>query len=291
MSSVPAEREATDPVAVQGGGGGDSDGGDGGASRARGRLLRLVLPAITLAVLLAAWQAGLVHKLLGLQPYTLAYPSDIVSTLRTQTGTLLPETMTTLLAAAAGFAIGSATGFALAILLAELDILRRTLLPMLSGLVSMPIIALAPLMVLYFGLGISSKIAVAAIMTAAPMAVTAYKGLNSFDSDSADLLRSYAAGRLRFWFDLKLPISLPYVFTALKLNVNLSLIGVIIAEFFGGRHGLGRQMKYAIETFDMPTAWTTIVIAAVMGILWYHLVGGVERLVVPWDRSLRGHGD
>ena len=287
MSSVPAERAAKDAVAVQSGGG-------SAAAPARGRggnLLRLLLPTVTLAVVLAAWQAGLVHKLLGLQPYTLAYPSDIVATLRTQTGTLLPETLTTLLAAASGFAIGSATGFFLAILLAELEILRRTLLPMLSGLVSMPIIALAPLMVLYFGLGISSKIAVAAIMTAAPMAVTAYKGLNSYDSDSADLLRSYAASRPRFWLDLKLPISLPYVFTALKLNVNLSLIGVIIAEFFGGRHGLGRQMKYAIETFDMPTAWTTIVIAAVMGILWYQLVGGVERLLGPWDRSLRGQGD
>jgi NitT/TauT family transport system permease protein len=141
--------------------------------------------------------------------------------------------------------------------------------------------------VLYFGLGISSKIAVAAIMTAAPMAVTAYKGLNAYDSDSADLLRSYAASRPRFWRLLKLPVSLPYVFTALKLNVNLSLIGVIIAEFFGGRHGLGREMKYAIETFDMPVAWTTIVIAAGLGIVLYQVVNGVERLLVPWDASFR----
>jgi NitT/TauT family transport system permease protein len=240
MSSVPAESGAKDAAVLQSGGGTAS-----ASTRDRsGRLLRLVLPAVTLVVVVvAAWQAGLVHKLLGLEPYTLAYPSDIVDTLRTEPGTLLPETSTTLLAAASGFAIGSATGFVLAILLAELDLLRRTLLPMLSGLVSMPIIALAPLMVLYFGLGIASKIAVAAIMTAAPMAVTAYKGLNSYDGDSADLLRSYAASRWRFWLDLKLPTSLPYVFTAL------------------------------------------------MGILWYQLVGGVERLIVPWDQSLRGKGD
>ena len=87
MSSVPAERAAKDAVAVQSGGG-------SAAAPARGRggnLLRLLLPTVTLAVVLAAWQAGLVHKLLGLQPYTLAYPSDIVATLRTQTGTLLPD--------------------------------------------------------------------------------------------------------------------------------------------------------------------------------------------------------
>jgi len=256
--------------------------------RAGGRLWRIVLPVLTFVAVVAAWQVGLVHRAFGLEPYTLAYPADIVATLRSgEAGTLARETLTTLVAALAGFGVGSGTGFLLAILLAEFDVFRRALLPLLSGLVSMPIIALAPLMVLYFGLGISSKIAVAAIMTAAPMAVTAYKGLNAYDSDSADLLRSYAASRPRFWRLLKLPVSLPYVFTALKLNVNLSLIGVIIAEFFGGRHGLGREMKYAIETFDMPVAWTTIVIAAGLGIVLYQVVNGVERLLVPWDTSFR----
>jgi NitT/TauT family transport system permease protein len=277
MSSVPVE--PTRPARATR--------GAGGPRRRTGRVAWVVLPAITLAVVLAAWQAGLIHKAFGLEPYTLAYPSDIVDTLRSEPGTLVPETLTTVVAALAGFGLGSASGFVLAVLLAEFGVLRRTLLPMLSGLVSMPIIALAPLMVLYFGLGISSKIAVAAIMTAAPMAVTAYKGLGSYDSDSADLLRSYAAGRARFWRSLRLPVSMPMVFTALKLNVNLALIGVIIAEFFGGRHGLGREMKYAIDSFDMPMAWTTIVIAAVLGVAWYQLVALLERLLVPWDPTFR----
>jgi NitT/TauT family transport system permease protein len=256
--------------------------------RAGGRPWRVVLPVLTFVAVVAAWQAGLVHRAFGLEPYTLAYPADILATLRSdQAGTLAEGTLTTLAAALAGFAIGSGTGFLLAIGLAEFDLFRRALLPLLSGLVSMPIIALAPLMVLYFGLGISSKIAVAAIMTAAPMAVTAYKGLNAYDSDSADLLRSYAAGRPSFWRLLRLPVSLPYVFTALKLNVNLSLIGVVVAEFFGAQRGLGYQMSYALDTFDMPTAWTTIVIAAAAGILWYQLVGLAERLAIPWHRSFR----
>jgi NitT/TauT family transport system permease protein len=281
MSSVPADAETQVQVPATG--------------RARrtglaGRVWPIVLPVLTFVAVVGLWQAGLVHRAFGLEPYTLAYPADIVATLRSgSAGTLAAGTLTTLGAALAGFGIGSATGFLLAVLLAESDVLRRTLLPMLSGLVSMPIIALAPLMVLYFGFGISSKIAVAAIMTAAPMAVTAYKGLNAYDSDSADLLRSYAASRRRFWRSLRLPVSLPYVFTALKLNVNLSLIGVIIAEFFGGTRGLGREMKYAIETFNMPVAWTTIVIAAVLGIVMYQVVNGIERLVVPWDPSLREH--
>jgi NitT/TauT family transport system permease protein len=281
MSSVRADA-GRDPAAIQSGAGAAPPG------RRAGRLWRVLLPAAALVAFVAAWQSGLVHGVLGLEPYTLAYPSDIVDTLASEeAGTLARETMTTLLAALAGFGLGSGIGFLLAVVLSESSLFRRALLPLLSGLVAMPIIALAPLMVLYFGLGVSSKVAVATVMTAAPMAVTAFKGLTCYDSDSADLLRSYAATRREFWRLLKLPVSLPYVFTALKLNVNLSLIGVIIAEFFGGRHGLGREMKYAIETFNMPVAWTTILIAALLGIVLYQLVNAVERLVVPWDRSLR----
>jgi NitT/TauT family transport system permease protein len=281
MSSVHAESPETDVVAIQ------AAAVSAGPGRRTGRLLRLLLPVVTLVAVVAAWQAGLIHKAFGLESYTLAYPSDIVDTITSDDGTLVTQTTATLLAALAGFALGSGSGFVLAILLAEFAVLRRTLLPMLSGLVSMPIIALAPLMVLYFGLGMSSKIAVATIMCMAPMAVTAYKGLNCYDNDSADLLHSYAASRPKFWRLLKLPMSLPYVFTALKLNVNLSLIGVIIAEFFGGRFGLGREMKYAIETFDMPVAWTTIVIAALLGIVAYQIVNLLERVLVPWDRAFR----
>jgi NitT/TauT family transport system permease protein len=282
MSSARADLPQTDPVALQSGAGASNTG------RRAGRLWRLLLPLLTFAVVVGAWQAGLVHKAFGLEPYTLAYPADIVGELRSgDAGVLARETLVTLTAALAGFGLGSGCGFLLGVLLAEFDICRRTLLPMLSGLVSMPIIALAPLMILYFGLGISSKIAVATIMTAAPMAVTAYKGLCAYDGDSADLLRSYAAGRGHFWRLLRLPVSLPYVFTALKLNVNLSLIGVIIAEFFGGRHGLGREMHYAIDSFDAALAWTTIVIAAVLGIVLYQVVSIIERLVVPWDPSMR----
>jgi NitT/TauT family transport system permease protein len=280
MSSVHADPE-TDPIAIQ------SGAVAAPASRRTGRIWRLLLPVATFVVAVSAWQAGLFHQAFGLEPYTLAYPADIVDTVAADDGTLVRATLVTLLSALAGFSLGSLSGFLLAVLLAEFGILRRTLLPMLSGLVSMPIIALAPLMILYFGLGTSSKVAVATIMCMAPMAVTAYKGLSCYDSDSADLLHSYAASRPRFWLMLKLPVSLPFVFTALKLNVNLSLIGVIIAEFFGGNRGLGREMKYAIETFNMPVAWTTIVIAALLGIVLYQLVTVIERVLVPWDRSFR----
>src|SRR5262245_12973827 len=142
MSSVRAEPTGKDRAARAGR-------AEGGARRRRtGRVARIALPAVTLVVLIALWQAGLFHRALGLQPYPLAYPSDVVDTLRTDSGTLLPATLTTVLEALAGFGLGSASGFLLAILLCEFGVLRRSLLPMLSGLVSMPIIALAPLMVL-----------------------------------------------------------------------------------------------------------------------------------------------
>jgi NitT/TauT family transport system permease protein len=183
MSSVHADPE-TDPIAIQ------SGAVAAPASRRTGRIWRLLLPVATFVVAVSAWQAGLFHQAFGLEPYTLAYPADIVDTVAADDGTLVRATLVTLLSALAGFSLGSLSGFLLAVLLAEFGILRRTLLPMLSGLVSMPIIALAPLMILYFGLGTSSKVAVATIMCMAPMAVTAYKGLSCYDSDSADLLHS-----------------------------------------------------------------------------------------------------
>jgi NitT/TauT family transport system permease protein len=151
----------------------------------------------------------------------------------------------------------------------------------------MPVIALAPLMVLYFGFGVLSKIAVVVLMTLPPMAITAFKGLSSADMHLQDVLASFAAGRPDLLIKLRLPWSLPFVFTALKLNVTLSLIGAIIAEFFAARQGLGFRMSYALDTFDMPVAWATMLIAAVLGVVWYQVVVGVERMAIPWHVSIR----
>lgn len=250
-------------------------------------LRRLGLPLLLGLAGLAIWESGLIHSLLGVETYTLAYPTDIVRAVTDDLSMLVGSTWVTLQEAATGYVLGSAAGFSLAVVLSEVPALRRALLPVVSGFTAMPVIALAPLMILYFGFGLLSKIMVVVIMTLPPMTVTTFKGLASADVELRNVLHSCAAGRIDVLTKLKLPGSLPFVFTGLKLNVVLSLIGALIAEFFSSREGLGFRMSYALDTFDMPIAWATMLIAALVGVIWYQVIVGTERLVVPWHASIR----
>jgi NitT/TauT family transport system permease protein len=256
-------------------------------STARRLGVRILPPILLAVVVIVVWQAGLIHQVFGLESFTLAYPLDIVRALAEEGGQLVRHAAYTLAEAGAGFLIGSIAGFVAALALSEVSWARRGVLPIVSGLAAMPVIALAPLMALYFGRGLSSKIAVVVIMTMPPMAVTAYKGFSSVDPELGELMVSLAATRRDMFRRLRLPWALPFVFTGLKLNVTLSLIGAIIAEFFAAEAGLGYRMSYALDTFDMPMAWGTMLLAALLGVLWYQGVSLVERLAIPWHASVR----
>jgi NitT/TauT family transport system permease protein len=248
---------------------------------------RVVAPLAVLVVVLGLWEGGAFHRLLNVREFTLSYPSQIVAALVENQAQLWRHATTTLAEALIGYALGSSAGFLLALAFATFTAFRGTVLPVMNGLNSVPIVALAPLMTLYFGTGPASKVAVVALMTTAPMAVTAYKGLTSIDPSAQELMRSFAASRGEEFRKLRIPSSLPFVFTALKLNVTLALIGAIIAEFFSAISGLGMAMSRALVAFDLPLAWATMAIAGVAGVLFYLAVGFAERLVIPWHASQR----
>ena len=251
------------------------------------RIKQAMPPVVFGLLVLATWQSGLFHRLFGLKEYTLAYPIDILQAVIADSQSLMHHVRVTLVEAATGFAIGSIVGFLFALAIHAIPFAQRAALPLVSSLAAMPVIALAPLMFLYFGRGMLSKIAVIIIMTAPPMTIATFKGISSVDQDLENLLFSYAADRSDFLRRLRLPWALPFVFTALKLNVTLSLIGAIIAEFFASDAGLGSEMSYALDTFDMPAAWGTMLLAALLGIVSYQLVSLIERNVVSWHASIR----
>jgi NitT/TauT family transport system permease protein len=250
-------------------------------------LSRVIAPVAVLLAVMAMWQGGVFHRLLNVREFTLAYPSQILAALIENQEPLWRHATATLTEAMLGYAIGSTIGFLLAVGVAMFATLRGTVLPVMSGFNSMPIVALAPLMTLYFGTGMWSKVAVVTLMTTAPMTVTAYKGLTAIDAAARELMRSLAATPAEEFRKLRIPSSAPYVFTALKLNVTLALIGAIIAEFFSAVSGLGVAMNRALVSFDLPLAWASMAIAGVVGVLWYLLVGLVERFVIPWHASQR----
>jgi NitT/TauT family transport system permease protein len=234
------------------------------------------------------WQLGAIHRLLNVRDYTLPYPSQIGAALLASGPVLLNYGRATFEEAAIGYVLGSSIGYLLALAFVGFPRSIGAFVPIVNGLNAMPIVALAPLMVLYFGIDTPSKVAVVAVMTLTPMAVTAYKGLVIVEPSSLDLMKALAASDRQIIMKLRAPNSLPYFFTALKLNVPLALIGAIIAEFFSSLGGLGFLMNRAIISFQMPVAWASMAVAGVIGVVAYLFVGVAERIAIPWHSSLRG---
>ena len=245
-------------------------------------------PAVLLfVVVVGAWEAGVFHQVFNVQEFNLARPSGIVEALLEQRAAIAAQAGVTLYEALVGYVLGSTIGFAIALTCILSRVGRTILLPITSGITAMPVIALAPVMVLYFGSDKPSKIAVVVIMTLAPMAVTAFKGMNSVNPLALELLQSYATPATDVFRKLRLPASLPFVFQALKLNVTLALIGAIIAEFFSSQGGLGFFMTFALNRFDAPTAWAIMSVAGAAGVVLFLGVSLVERLAIPWHPSMR----
>jgi NitT/TauT family transport system permease protein len=248
---------------------------------------RIAAPLVALALVLALWQSGVIYSLFGLQEFTVPKPATIFSTLAGNWSSVWGNQQTTLVEAVTGYLLGSAAGFGAAVLVTATGVGRR-LLPGLAGaLNAVPIVATAPVAVLYLGYGGSSKVAIVAILTAAVMLLNACKGLNAVDPDQLHLMHSYASTRWQIIVKLRIPSALPYVFTALKYNVTLALVGAIIAEFFGGYGGVGIEMIQALSGFSMTLVWAAMLLVGVTGIVWYEAVTALEWGLNRWYPSAR----
>lgn len=251
-------------------------------------MVRWLPPILVFVALIACWQTGLVHALFHLKPFQLPYPADIGQALIDRSDVLARDALQyTGPEAAGGLLLGALLGFACAVLFASVPFLRRGALPIAASLNSIPIIAIAPVAVLWLGFGQPSKIVVVALMTFAPMVVNAFKGLYSIDNASVELMQSMAASPQDVFWKLRLPNSLPYVFAALKVGSTLAMIGAIVAEFFNAQRGLGVTLSTNIQVAKMPIAWAAIVVAALLGLALYAIVSGVERAMIPWHISIR----
>jgi NitT/TauT family transport system permease protein len=254
---------------------------------ARWRLL--LEPGVVFVLLVGLWQLGVVHTLFNLREYQLPYPDQIVQAVLDRRDVLWRDAIEfTGPEAAGGLILGASAGFACAVVVASVPFLQRGVLPIAASLNSIPIIAVSPIAVLWLGFGQPSKIAVVALMTFAPMVVNAFKGLSSIDRESLELMASLAANPWQVFLKLRLPHSLPYVFTALKVGTTLAMIGALVAEFFNAQRGLGVTLSTNIQVAKMPLAWAAIVVAAIVGLVLFGVVGLVERAVIPWHVSFRG---
>lgn len=196
-------------------------------------------------------------------------------------GNLWVDLTTTGVEAAAGFAVGSVTAIILAYVFVRSRVLELSLFPYVVMSQTVPIIALVPALVVILGIGFKSKVIVASYLAFYPVTVSAVKGLRSVEPLSGELMRSYAASGWQTLVKLRLPASVPYVFTGLKIGVTASLIGAIVSELpVGSQSGLGVSILGASSNGLNINLWGTIVAAGLLGLLMYAIVALTERLVV-----------
>ncbi len=233
------------------------------------------------------WQVGV--TLFNVPRVLLPAPWFIAQMLVERWDTLAGDFVQTVLKAVLiGWALGSGLGFAVGVAIDRAPFLQRGLLPLASLTSTVPLVAVAPIMVMWFGFDWPSKAAVVVLMTFFPMLISTLAGLQAAGKLERELMQTYAASYARTLLDLRLPAAMPFVFNALKINATLALIGAIVAEFFGSPTvGLGFRISTEAAKMNMGLVWAAIVVAAVTGSLAYALLVQLERRVAFWHPSLR----
>jgi NitT/TauT family transport system permease protein len=247
----------------------------------RNFLLRLVLIAATLAM----WEA--LVRLFSIPAFILPAPTSIFMALyRGFASALYVDHMwITLAETLMGFALGSLLAFALGIAVALSRRVEYFLYPFIVMFQAMPKVALAPLIVIWFGIGLTSKVVSAALVAFFPLMVNTIVGLRSAEEDRINLMRSLAATRGQIFWMLQLPNAMPYIFAGLEIAMIFALIGAIVAEFVGAQSGLGMLMQSMNFTMDVAGQFSVLLILSVIGLLLNSIVTEARRRVLFWDAA------
>ena len=239
------------------------------------------VPALAVFIgVLLVWQV--IDILLDVPPYVLPSPADILAELSERFPQLLRELGWTMVEAVGGFLLGSGVAFLMATVFIHVRMVERSLYPWAVVLQTVPIIAIAPLLTIWFGFGLSPKIVIAAIICFFPMLVNSTRGLRAISPQALELMRILSASRRDIFVRLRLPSSLPYVFSGLKVASTLSVIGAIVAEFTGADRGIGYLVVAAAYRIDTRLMFAGIALSSAAGILFFNLISGLERLLLRW---------
>ena len=257
------------------------------SNRLLARGINLLIPLIFGVTLIVVWEGITVG--FNISPVLLPSPTMIWARIVTSTDILWADfTQTFLKAVLAGYAMGCLSGFAVAVAVDRVPFLRKGLLPIGNLVAALPIVGIAPIMVMWFGFDWQSKAAVVVVMTFFPMLVNTVAGLAAAGAMEWDLMRTYASGYWQTLLKLRLPAAMPFIFNALKINSTLALIGAIVAEFFGTPIvGMGFRISTEVGRMNIDMVWAEIFVAALAGSLSYGLLALLERAVTFWHPSYR----
>jgi ABC-type nitrate/sulfonate/bicarbonate transport system permease component len=241
-----------------------------------------VSPLLLIALIVGVWEIAV--RLSDVPTWLLPAPSDVMRSLVEDRDILLPNAFVTFTEVLIGFACAVVTGVGLGIGVYGSPTLNRALYPIIIASQTIPIPALAPLLLVSLGYGLEPKVIVTALVGFFPIVVNTVEGLRSTDRDVVNLLRTFGASRGKVFRLAEFPSSLPSIFAGARIAVAICVIGAVFGELVGARAGLGYLMIRAIAQFETPRMVAAIVLLSVMSMSLFAIVGLVERAVLPWRR-------
>ena len=250
-------------------------------------LSKIFFPAMGIFLVVALWHLYVVQ--FNVSTVVLPKPSLVLDSIVSQRALLLSEGWITFKECLYGFALAMVLGIPIAVALTNSKILSLTFYPLLVGTQSIPKVAVAPIILVWLGTGLESKLAVAFLVAFFPVVVDTATGLRSTPPELLDLARSLRASKFQIFTKIQFPAALPFVFSGAKVAVTLAVIGGVIGEFVGSTEGLGNLLMVANSQINSPLAWASLVVLSVLGILLFAAVVLAERIFMPWAEENR-HG-
>lgn len=245
----------------------------------------LIYPIATLVLVVALWYATI--YLFEVPSYLLPTPGDVINRLVSDFSYLMGHSWATLYITLAGFFLSVAIGIPLAIAIVSSQVIDKALMPWLVLSQTFPKVALAPLIVVWFGLGIGPKIIVTFLVAFFPVVISAVVGLRSIENEMIELSESMKATRRQKFWKFRLPLALPSIFSGVKVAVAFSVVGAVIAEWVGASQGLGYLLLSANATLDTSLLFAVLICLTVIGVVLYYSVEYLERISIPWHATVR----
>jgi NitT/TauT family transport system permease protein len=240
---------------------------------------------VTFAVLLLVWQVA--TEVFAISPIILPAPTAVMVDLVAHWRLLLSGTATTAYEVIFGFVCSVLIGVPLAILLTSSRAIENALYPLVVGAQTIPKVAIAPILLAWFGFGLKPKIVIVILITFFPIVINSVVGLRSLSLQMRHLARSMGATRSQIFWRFQLPNALPNIFAGMKVASTLAIIGAIVAEFVGSDTGLGYQIMLATSDLDIARQFAAITVLTIVGILFVAAIERIERLILPWHISVR----
>ena len=255
-------------------------GGNDYRRRAGSVALRIILPALTIAALVALWWLATI--VFDWEPFLVPTPKDVWQEMVRQRHLLPGHLEATLIETLEGFGLAIALGIPVSILIAYSRLLEVTIYPALVALNAVPKIAIAPLLVIWMGFGAGPKIAMVVLICFFPIVISTATGLKSTPSEFVDLARSLSASPFQQFTKVRFPAALPFIFVGLKVAITLAVIGAVVGEFVGATKGLGYVIVASGQNANTSLAFAAIVLLSLLSIILFYILVAAERLLVPW---------